>query len=980
LRLKLNTVYQNINKTQIPTGFLAEYAHPLLPMQAFNGTLVDSVRTDADVWRQLYGTTYTAYIGNTTHPMPELSALNTIVAGVQNAIPISMLHWNYNDMKANAVTTNLLSITNDQLFDVAGRSQSPYQSKTLFAAAPSISYSNTGSTAFIFRPDLFIKNTGTINTIQIDFADGLGYQAVTLGTPIYASYATTGVKRIKVKITPATGSVMESWFDFKANTASCTNCIYTGVGQIFNNANFAANANHSGGEIRVIFAVGNNTPAVGALSHRIRKPLIIAKGFDQAVIAPNLTQEGEFTISDFINGINAPNLTFQFNNALDNTAGYDLVFIKYNRPTDDIQRNAALLQAVIRAVNAQKQAGDAQNVVMGTSMGGLVARFGLAQMVRNSENPQTRLLITHDSPHRGANVPLGAQCLAQLAPILAIEANIATAALPAKNKLTVTDLSTKAFQLKALLDEPATAQLLALRGTTPSASQFNTFLAPGGIYRTMVDNLVTPYQTIATSNGSQCGNQLFAPGMNLISVDGGFFFAPFTKWISSLGLRTSLVINAARVTGVPAYNFRLYTQYKIFTIPINITLKTASTNYPSTALALDGAPGGILPLFENDPNVGKPLDYWFFGYNLNVSGVKEFCFVPTASALDVPLSASALSDSYVNSVNVTNPPSFTRFIAQEPFTRTTPGGGTAFNSRHIAFTPRNSRWMFEQMEPALGVTNLECTTQCPTVGLTLSGSSPFCTSNTFTVNSTAGTPVTWSVSPAGIASLSSSTNTATLTRITNGNVALIASVGACSNPTVSRTVQIGGSLIIPPINIQQIQQACPPVSTNSDFIINPPASGVTYSWQCSNCDGPVTTFGTQADQASVQITTTPRSFDITVTATDNNCVTNTLSKTTTFSAGTNCNVLRTSNPLQVNISPNPASSTINVSVVDNSIPPPTDNNHRIFISDAYGNVKGSYNFTQLDNQISVSSLPVGTFSLRVSKGINIVTKTFTIVR
>jgi triacylglycerol esterase/lipase EstA (alpha/beta hydrolase family) len=55
---------------------------------------------------------------------------------------------------------------------------------------------------------------------------------------------------------------------------------------------------------------------------------------------------------------------------------------------------------------------DSQNIILGYSMGGLVARYGLAQMVRNGQNTQTRLLLTLDSPHHGANFPLGLQHLA----------------------------------------------------------------------------------------------------------------------------------------------------------------------------------------------------------------------------------------------------------------------------------------------------------------------------------------------------------------------------------------------------------------------------------------------------------------------------------------------------------------------------------------------------------------------------------------
>ena len=50
----LQYVFQNIDKTQIPTGFLEEYGCPMLPATTFNGTLTDSNRIDMNLWRTFY--------------------------------------------------------------------------------------------------------------------------------------------------------------------------------------------------------------------------------------------------------------------------------------------------------------------------------------------------------------------------------------------------------------------------------------------------------------------------------------------------------------------------------------------------------------------------------------------------------------------------------------------------------------------------------------------------------------------------------------------------------------------------------------------------------------------------------------------------------------------------------------------------------------------------------------------------------------
>ncbi len=100
--------------------------------------------------------------------------------------------------------------------------------------------------------------------------------------------------------------------------------------------------------------------------------------------------------------------------------GYDIVIL--NAPfyttggkdidggSDYIQRNAMVLIALIQQLNADK-VGDNELVVFGPSMGGLIARYALSYMEDNSLDSETRLYISFDSPHRGANIPISLQYL-----------------------------------------------------------------------------------------------------------------------------------------------------------------------------------------------------------------------------------------------------------------------------------------------------------------------------------------------------------------------------------------------------------------------------------------------------------------------------------------------------------------------------------------------------------------------------------------
>ena len=93
--------------------------------------------------------------------------------------------------------------------------------------------------------------------------------------------------------------------------------------------------------------------------------------------------------------------------------GYDVVvlnFPTYFREEDQvwiyggadyIERNAMLLVELIKYINNLK-VGDKENVIIGPSMGGLVARYGLNYMESIGLDHETRLYVSFDSPHAGA--------------------------------------------------------------------------------------------------------------------------------------------------------------------------------------------------------------------------------------------------------------------------------------------------------------------------------------------------------------------------------------------------------------------------------------------------------------------------------------------------------------------------------------------------------------------------------------------------
>jgi hypothetical protein len=751
LRDQLNLVFANVNKSLVPTGFLQEYGMPLVPLETFNGVLASSNKADIYVWRMAYASLQTSRIYG-TNPLAALSTVNADIAAAETAngsapsslvispsgaLVVPMLYADYNYLRPDAITANLLSASNNQLYDVAGRTQSPYYTRTAFAASPSIGYAATGTPSFVFKQNLFYKvSSKTLSQISIDFGDGRGYLSASWDVPIAAAYTAVGAYTLKIKLTFTDNSTVETYSPFQV----------TQVAQVLAQSFFAGGATsvpfpavsgvHSGGQVFYQLSVNNSTG-------RIRKPLIVVEGYDVSSIAPLLQRN--YSYNNFINEFSNAS-PYDFNYQLDNVAGYDLIFLDYANGTDDIVRNAALLKEVIVWVNQQKALGGStqKNVVMGISMGGLVARYCLANMTKQGTDPQTRLLLTHDSPHQGANTPLGFTSLTRALFEVALVQG-----------LNAFDLVPQIKQAVQVLDAPATNQLLIIRAINGYGGYAtNTFL--NTTYRNMITFQASDpqpaYQVEATSLGSECGTGPLTTGASLLHINGQFFLSP-VPWILSTKYNTDIVVNA-----LPAYGstqkimgVKVWITFKILSfININVTLTDKSAISPANTLPWDSAPGGTQNVAQqagsNIPSVNYSFGP-FFNLSLNATYAGDFCFVPTVSALDISsVTTAALASSYVGGINPTNPARVANFIAQERFTGSS---GNAYNQSHPRFTARNAQWMYREMESPAGNT-LNCSSDCViNYGGSVSGPSIVCAANaTFTVSgvSSYATSVSWTKS------------------------------------------------------------------------------------------------------------------------------------------------------------------------------------------------------------------------------------------
>lgn len=307
--------------------------------------------------------------------------------------------------------------------------------------------------------------------------------------------------------------------------------------------------------------------------------------------------------------------------------GFDFVLLNfpvYTRASDNvlvdggsdyIQRNAFVLTELIQQINAQK-VGNQPLVMVAPSMGGLITRYALRYMEQNNLDHDTRLYISWDTPHLGANMPIEMQYFLNYA-------------AESQDNQDLRDL------INSTLNSPASKEMLLdhYKAHLANGSTFeqdaNLTLPAGFVnfrdaFQTEINAMGFPQnvRNVAIANGSDNATMIGTPGMEVINHTfdlGSNIFADLV-----------LHFTPATNQNIEVTNVNIYTILFGATVPISsFTANAASFAYTS---GLDSAPGGKYNLqsFTNaaaaDPLLQEFVD------NLQQS---DFCFIPTISALAI---------------------------------------------------------------------------------------------------------------------------------------------------------------------------------------------------------------------------------------------------------------------------------------------------------------------------------------------------------
>ncbi|MBM7070944.1 hypothetical protein JQC92_02660 [Shewanella sp. 202IG2-18] len=105
-----------------------------------------------------------------------------------------------------------------------------------------------------------------------------------------------------------------------------------------------------------------------------------------------------YSSSQFYNAINAGDLA----NSL-RSAGYDVILYRYRNQDNGVVFNAKGVQRLLEKIN--EQSGISSTSFIGLSMGGVVARYALADLENKGQLNDVATFISFDAPHLGANFP-----------------------------------------------------------------------------------------------------------------------------------------------------------------------------------------------------------------------------------------------------------------------------------------------------------------------------------------------------------------------------------------------------------------------------------------------------------------------------------------------------------------------------------------------------------------------------------------------
>ena len=623
-----DAVLNTIERGAVPTGILYDLVTPLSSIDAFDGSAA-SPPIDASHWRQIYYEIYRASLDDPTWPEVGHVRELTDLRAAQGVIPIAVMDFAYNRIAPRVLSEDPTMLRADGLPAVE---VDQILEKRAFAAAALRPYTYRGaSVEFLLTPDFYFANRQERPiSFRIDFGDGLGLRTVEMGKPCRISYAAPGRKTVRVIAELSGGSNLQASFGFDVRALETPSPDDT----LFVTASIPHLGEYATGEAYIYYGESHTS---------LENPVLVIEGFDI-----DNTMNWEY----LYNSMNQAGMVESLH-----TRGYDAVVLNFTEAVDYIQRNSFLVVELIQQVNSLVPPG-ADLAIVGASMGGLCARYALTYMEEEGLDHNTRTFISFDSPHKGANIPLGIQYwMLFFSP----------------------DSEDAAFLLERL-GTPASRQMLVYFYTDPPGASGESDPLFGEFYADLdsLGGYPANLRRVAVANGSgHMIDQGFAPGEQIVLYE-----------YSSL-----LVDIVGNVWAVPDNSYHI-----IFDGLMDLIWPLPDRDlvvYIDGTKPYDSAPGGTRASMAQMDSTEAP-------YGDIIALYDSHCFIPTISALDLD------TDDLL--YDIAGDPDI---LAHSPF-------DTVYypvaNEEHITITSESREWFLDEIQrgtaagtrgpdmPVLGIT------------------------------------------------------------------------------------------------------------------------------------------------------------------------------------------------------------------------------------------------------------------------------------
>ncbi len=617
-------MFDQLSPEMIKTNLLIDKVIPFVCFTKYDGKDSIGVVSLKD-WREIYTETNLASITDTLFQNIKATFKDAYrTKDENNVIPFGVINVKYNKFKDSALLKDLIYYQDGKLFNKPTKSESPYNEKRVFAAVPLIDELNLTDNHFVFSDKYYFTNdTAQIDHLEVDFDNGLGFNTYSMNETINVDYTLTGEKLIQIKIVFKNESELSSVCRGKINYF---NIPKPDLQISFDKDHFpqlkpytkwvnTGNENDKFGEygqaiVSIWYANGNKV---------LTKPFILLDGFDPGEGFYDQARHWNHLYGD-LNQVNTADILKS------QCYNYDIITVDWVGGADWIQKNAYVLVEILKWVNANK-IGFNQNIVVGPSMGGIIGKYALSYMEKNNINHDVSVFVPWDSPHRGANIPLGLQCWASFYGSDSEQMNNFVDVLnsPAAKQLLN-------YHYSMIMKEPTTVDASKL--THPLRTELLKELMNLGNY---------PEKPIliGISNGSGSGH----PQNNKHAEDlkQNEIMMRMETVLTIIGQNEWPTVAKANVFSIPLHEEKvIFEGSKLYN-----TKKVIVYN----AKPYDNAPGGFFPHLDQIPSV-------------MISGDKKtyinlyhpyICFIPTISALDLDYPTYIKTGQYQNENVFYNP-------------------------------------------------------------------------------------------------------------------------------------------------------------------------------------------------------------------------------------------------------------------------------------------------------------------------------------